>query len=357
MEIPVFYLPNYFSYLGIYGILLLHTSEEMIMMKYQETTDYTFFIDKNYFVYDHKEDDDVLHIYIKSRQDTCRCPECGMESHKLHATYERTFQDTPVRCRQTFLHANVYKYDCLNPECSCKVFMEDLPFAKASQVRTDALNTLVLGVSMFLSNEGASKVLSLLGVQISNDTIQRLYDRIEFIDNPDVEEIGVDDVAIRKGQTYATAIYDLKDRHLIALLDGRDGKPFREWLENHKKIRLVARDRASAYASAISAVLPDCVQVADRFHLLQNLLDRMKDIFKAEMPKEIFIQGGEILDEPPVKVQREQAFDPSVLEYLDYDNSAPLDEKGSPVEFDDRKRNLNSRQYKKQAESRKKNRS
>ena len=51
--------------------------------------------------------------------------------------------------------------------------MEDLPFAKASQVRTDALNTLVLAVSMFLSNEGASKVLSLLGVQISNDTIQR----------------------------------------------------------------------------------------------------------------------------------------------------------------------------------------
>lgn len=78
--------------------------------------------------------------------------------------------------------------------------MEDLPFAKASQVRTDALNTLVLAVSMFLSNEGASKVLSLLGVQISNDTIQRLYDRIEFIDNPDVEEIGVDDVATEKGR-------------------------------------------------------------------------------------------------------------------------------------------------------------
>lgn len=39
--------------------------------------------------------------------------------------------------------------------------------------------------------------------------IQRLYNRIEFIDNPDVEEIGVDDVAIRKGQTYFATIYDL----------------------------------------------------------------------------------------------------------------------------------------------------
>lgn len=45
-----------------------------------------------------------------------------------------------------------------------KFFMEDLPFAKASQIRTDAFHTLILGVSMFLSNEGASKVLKLLGI-------------------------------------------------------------------------------------------------------------------------------------------------------------------------------------------------
>ncbi len=111
-----------------------------------------------------------------------------------------------------------------------------------------------------------------------------MYDRIEFIDNPDVEAIGVDDVAIRKGQTYATAIYDLKDHHLIALLDGRDGIPLKEWLKSHTKVRLVARDRANAYASAINEILPECIQVADKFHLLQNLLGYMKNIFKEEMP-------------------------------------------------------------------------
>ena len=103
----------------------------------------------------------------------------------------------PIRCKQTFLHVNVYKYDCLNPGCDCMVFMEELPFAKASQVRTDALN---------------------------------------ISDNPDVEEVGNDDVVIRKGQTYATAIYDLKDHHLIALLDGREGESLKKWLEHLKDI-------------------------------------------------------------------------------------------------------------------------
>lgn len=288
----------------------------MVVLRYTPTQDYSFLLDENHYVYDHVEDNDCLHIYIKSKKHSCICPECGKLSTKLHATYRRKLQDTPIHYKQTYLHANVYKYDCENTDCNCKVFMEELLFAKESQVRTDALNTLVLAMSMFLSNEGASKILGLLGVQISNDTIQRLYDRIEFVDNPDVEEIGIDDVVIRKSQTYATAIYNLKDHHLIALLDGRDGQPLKEWLKTHKKVRIVARDRASAYATAISEILPNCVQVADRFHLLQNLLGYMKDIFKEEMPAKIYNQNGEISEEAPEKMVRERKPEESFLNNL-----------------------------------------
>jgi hypothetical protein len=233
--------------------------------------------------------------------------------------------------------------------------MEPLSFASASQVRTDSLNALVLAMAMFMSNEGASTVLSLMGVAISNDTIQRLYDRIEFKDDPDVEAVGIDDVAMRKGQKYATAIYDLKDHHMIALLEGRDGAPLKEWLKGHKKIRLVARDRASAYASAISEVLPKCTQVADRFHLMQNLLNKMKDIFKNEIPATIFIKDGAVLDKAPEKEVREKGFDGNLLDGISYDNSPPVDEDGAEIEFKSKKRNLNSKQYKKNACNREKN--
>ena len=324
-------------------------------MKYHKTQDYSFLIDQAHFIYDHKEDQKTLHIYIKSKPHSCKCPECGKESTVLHATYQRTMQDTPIHCKQTFLHTNVYKYECQNPDCNCKVFMEDLPFAKASQVRTDSLNSLILCVSMFLSNEGASKVLSLLGVQISNDSIQRLYDRIEFADNPDVEEVGIDDVAIRKGQTYATAIYDLKDHHLIALLNGRDADSLKEWLKSHKKIRLVARDRASAYARAINEVLPECIQVADRFHLLQNLLGYLKDIFKEEIPSSVYIRDGKILDNEPEKVLLEKKPDEEYIDSLYYDNTPPKNPDGSERTYDNKNHLLTKKQYIDQTDSRKKN--
>ena len=62
-----------------------------------------------------------------------------------------------------------------------------------------------------------------------------------------------------------------------------------EWLENNKHIKAVTRDRASAYASAIEEVLPDAMQIADRFHLHQNLLETVRSILNSSIPSTIKI--------------------------------------------------------------------
>jgi transposase len=43
-----------------------------------------------------------------------------------------------------------------------------------------------------------------------------------------------------------------------------------------------------------------CIQVADCFHLLQNLIDKMKDIFRQEITGNIFIKDGQIMEREPV---------------------------------------------------------
>lgn len=97
-------------------------------------------------------------------------------------------------------------------------------------------------------------MLALIGIKISNDGVKRIYDSIIIKDEPDIEAVGIDDVAIRKGQSYATAIYIMKDQHMVALLEGRDADTLKEWLKSHKKIKLITRDRASAYAHAINEI-------------------------------------------------------------------------------------------------------
>lgn len=49
------------------------------------------------------------------------------------------------------------------------------------------------------------------------------------------------------------------------------------------------RDRASAYAKAVEEILPDCIQIADRFHLHQNLLEAVKSVINSAVPADIKI--------------------------------------------------------------------
>jgi len=325
-------------------------------MKYKEYNINKKLFGENYIIYDWQDTDEGTHIYVKSQSRTGKCPVCGHESRVYHATYKRSIQIIPINNITTYANITAYKYDCTNDNCQQKVFMEELPFALASQVRALSLNHVILAASLFLSNENASKVLGLIGIKVSNDTIKRIYDSIEIHDNPEIEAIGVDDVAIRKGHSYATAIYDLNGHHLIALLKGRTAETLKEWLQNHKKIKLVTRDRASAYANAISEILPDCVQVADRFHLLQNLIEKMRDIFREEFPSEIYIQDGKVLDAPPEKVAKRKTF--SITNQIDenaYDNTAPVDGNGNTIHYDNKNHNPNRQRTRKQAENRKKN--
>lgn len=335
--------------------LVLYHRRVTLQMKYKELNINEKLFGKDYLIYDWVESDKEIHIYIKSKSCQAICPNCGEISSFFHATYVRKIQAVPMHLKTTYLHVTAYKYKCLNASCETKVIMETLSFAPASQIRTTELTLLILAVSIFLSNEGASQVLSLIGVRISNDTIKRIYDKIIIEDNPDVEAVGIDDVAIRKGQTYATAIYDLNDHHLIALLEGRDAETLKTWLKEHKKIKLVARDRASAYAKAINEILPECTQVADRFHLLQNLADRMRDLFKVELPQEVFIKDGKVMETRPeqVKVLKVDPLSKDLDRY-NYNNDPPMDENDSVIIYDNKKRDLDSSQYKRHSESRKK---
>ena len=104
--------------------------------------------------------------------------------------------------------------------------------------------------------------------------------------------IGIDDFAFKKRHNYGTIVVDERTPNTIAILNGRDGKTLSTLLKGNKHIRVITRDRASAYAKVIEQELPSAMQIADRFHIHQNLLQAIKKALNKEIPSSIKIENS-----------------------------------------------------------------
>lgn len=281
----------------------------------------------------------ILHIYLKPTSVSGRCPCCGEISSAVNSTGFRHPQWMPVNGMTTYAHITLKRYFCKNSRCIQRTFVEQLDHVRSNQQRSDLVNLMIFAISIFCSDIVTAMICGEMGISISHDSANRMLEKISMEDDTNVEFIGVDDVSLRKGQTYHTVIYDGNDHHLLALLDGRDGKALKEWLKGHPKVSVVARDRASAYASAITEILPEAVQVADRFHILQNLMGYLNDIFKADIPPQIFIRNGEVLNEPPEKtLSPETPVSEEWFHDIEYDNSPPTDKSGNVIVYFNKQR-------------------
>jgi transposase len=215
----------------------------------------------------------------------------------------------------TLLFISAHEYTCMNDQCLATTVVERYDgflgyYGRFTERCEDFIETLALETSC----EGAARICKEIGIQVSGDTIIRiLKKRFEQLKVESTEEcIGVDDFSTKKGNKYCTIVCNGNSHTPIAILDGRDGASLKKWLKNNKHVKTVTRDRASAYAKVIREELPDAMQIADRFHLHQNLLETVKKALSANIPQTIRIlqndatiqnqpSNSATTEEPPLK--------------------------------------------------------
>ena len=235
---------------------------------------------------------DKIIIKLKSITSECKCPRCGAILNDYHGTYTRKVQDLPILGKNVQLLITVREYKCQNEKCDVTTITESFNgFLNAYERMTVRCSDFICTLALETSCEGSARICKAMNIRVSGDTVIRLLTRrFELQEEPICGSIiGIDYFAFKKRNRYGTIIVDEATHKPIAILDGRYGRSLKEWLEQNKHVKAVTRDRSTAYATAISEVLPDAMQIADRFHLHQNLLEAIRKSLNSLIPSTIKI--------------------------------------------------------------------
>jgi transposase len=225
-----------------------------------------------------------------------RCPDCGTASTSRKGGYVRQLQDLPVQGVAVRLEVRMTRWRCRNDHCARQSFVERLEKSAPSHARrTRRVSELARLLGHATGGLAAEKLLCHLGIPQSDDTVLRTLKRdAASRRKPALRVAGIDDWSWQQGRSYGTIVVDLERREVVDVLGERSAEATAQWLQQHPEVEIVSRDRCGLYAQGARRGAPQARQVADRFHLLQNLRETIERELSRSYPQASVLAQTEI---------------------------------------------------------------
>lgn len=228
-------------------------------------------------------------LELKRLQRPHACGQCGRPIRKPHSSWWIEVQHLPLWQYPTFLRVRRFRVRC--PECGLS--LEPLPFAAEGPMVTRPLAALVHELCKVMTVQAAG-ALMLLHRGTVKTIDKRALEKVQAERSLDgITVLGVDEIAVGRGQTYWTMVSALegpRGPELLNVVSGRKERnlwKFWRWF-GAKRAKLITHgvmDMWKPYRNSFKAHCPGIKIIYDKFHVIRHLLDALNRVRKTELGK------------------------------------------------------------------------
>jgi len=227
---------------------------------------------------------DLLLVVCQPYYDVAVCPTCDTVSAQVHDRKERWVRDLAWAGKRCALVFPARRFQC---ERCRRPFTERLaaiaPHARSTRRYEDDLFEQCRGTTIQAVHRREG-----LGYKAVEGVYYRLAAQRHSTPPLDaVRRLGIDEIALKKGHgQYALVLSDLDQGCVLTVLPERTKAVLEAYLatwtaEQRAAITDVALDLWEPYHLAVRACLPNAQITADRFHVMQNLNERVSEARRA----------------------------------------------------------------------------
>jgi len=241
------------------------------------------------FVYenDYIQGADLI-IEVRARKNSKPvCSSCKKRGSTYdHSPVSRKYEFVPLWGMRVFLSYRMRRVNCKK----CGVKTEEVPWAKGKNTVTKTYSQFLAHWAKKMSWNEVAKTFKTTWHSVYISVKQIVEYGLENRQLDNIISIGVDEIKFGEGHKYLTLIYQLdkgikrllcieKERTVNSLLSALEALGE----ENLKKIKFVCSDMWRPYLKVIKDMLPNALNILDRFHVKKKLNDAVDDVRKAEV--------------------------------------------------------------------------